>query len=202
MQKSKVTFSTLELAFMANSEMILTKNAAINKVYEAFGELSTQYREYSAPLLHKFPEVFNTIPKISKGENYLHLPWVMLDYPRCFDTKNGFFAIRTFFWWGNGFTWQMILSGNNWEKFYASDVHNSNHPSINCWDVQIIAEDELWQHHLPLLQQNNNIVKLKIPPQVSGKYLRISQKTPLLPWAVIHEWALKNFQTCVQLGIN
>ena len=32
-------------------------------------------------------------PKISKGENYKGLPYVMLDYPRCFG-KTDIFAIR------------------------------------------------------------------------------------------------------------
>ncbi|MFK5012123.1 hypothetical protein ACI4AC_27485, partial [Klebsiella pneumoniae] len=84
-----------------NADWILTKNLIIEKVYELFGRVAAEYID----IYKKFPDferstLFALSPKISKGEQYLQLPYVMLDFPRNF-TDNDFFAIRTFFWWGN-----------------------------------------------------------------------------------------------------
>jgi hypothetical protein len=49
-------------------------------------------------------------PKISRGENYRGLPWVMLDYPRAFGRED-VLAIRTMFWWGHGFNVTLHLKG-------------------------------------------------------------------------------------------
>jgi hypothetical protein len=49
-------------------------------------------------------------PKVSRGENYRGLPWVMLDYPRVFGRVD-VLAIRTMFWWGHGFTVTLHLKG-------------------------------------------------------------------------------------------
>ena len=66
------------------------------------------------------PEVIKTsTPKISKGENYKDLPYVMLDYPRCFQ-KEKTIAIRTFFWWGNFFSINLQLSGEYKEQALPS----------------------------------------------------------------------------------
>ena len=48
--------------------------------------------------------------KISKGENYLGLPYAILDYPAIFKKEN-VFAIRTMFWWGNFFSITLHISG-------------------------------------------------------------------------------------------
>ncbi len=78
---ANVKLSKDELELVTNAELILTKNRIIQKVYELFGELSIAYRELSKDLDE---DLLHIPPKISKGENYLGLPWVMLDYPRNF----------------------------------------------------------------------------------------------------------------------
>ena len=49
-------------------------------------------------------------PKVSRGENYRGLPWVMLDYPRVFGRED-VLAIRTMFLWGHGFNITLHLKG-------------------------------------------------------------------------------------------
>ena len=61
-------------------------------------------------------EVAEISPKISKGENYNGLPYVMFDYPRFF-TKENVFAVRTFFWWANYFSVTLHLKGEYKEMF-------------------------------------------------------------------------------------
>ena len=72
-------------------------------------ELSEQYRTLG--------EKYGS-PKISKGENYRGLPYVMLDYPRLFGREE-VLAIRTFFWWGHGFSVTLHLKGGYRERISA-----------------------------------------------------------------------------------
>ena len=64
-------------------------------------------------------EVLIQSPKISRGENYNGLPYVMLDYPRCFG-KEDVFAMRTMFWWGNFFSITWHLKGKYSKEYIAA----------------------------------------------------------------------------------
>ncbi len=110
MQGSKLMFSDTELRLATNREFILTKNAIIQKVYDQFGHLGKLLFEVLKPMQITCPEVFGTMPKISKGENYMGFPWVMLDYPRFFHKEEGHCALRTFFWWGHYYLVQIQVS--------------------------------------------------------------------------------------------
>ncbi|MCX2742304.1 hypothetical protein OO013_00430 [Mangrovivirga sp. M17] len=48
--------------------------------------------------------------KVSKGNNYKGLPYLVLDYPAIFDRKN-IFTIRTMIWWGKFISLHLILKG-------------------------------------------------------------------------------------------
>ncbi|MFX8895293.1 hypothetical protein ABTM96_19365, partial [Acinetobacter baumannii] len=87
--------------------------------------------------------------KISRGEHYEGLPWVMIDYPRYFK-KNHFFAIRTFFWWGNFFSLTLQLKGK-----YQLGFQGSNFETLKADWFICVNEDE-WQHHF----RQDNYVKL------------------------------------------
>ena len=79
---TKLHLSKLETELIRNKEWILTKHAIINKVYKLFGELNEIYKQISQQEETFLPEFYkNTRSKISKGENYEGLPYVMLDYP-------------------------------------------------------------------------------------------------------------------------
>lgn len=99
-------------------EVILTKNSVMGKVMEMMAGLSEAYRpvwEGAAGAKGGAPmspdaRAGSSSPKISRGENYLGLPWVILDYPRFFGRED-VFAIRTMFWWGHAFTVTLHLKG-------------------------------------------------------------------------------------------
>ena len=110
MDRAKIQLSPDELELVQNAEWLLTKNRIIGKVYEVFGLLIDDINKLSQDQRILFPEIFTISPKISKGENYLGLPYVMLDYPRYFG-KTDTIAIRTMFWWGNFFSVTLHLKG-------------------------------------------------------------------------------------------
>ncbi len=74
----------------------------MEKMGQLLGELCSALEPVYAPLQSVFPEAFQTGPKISKGEQLEHLPYLILDYPRFFSNET-VFASRTLFWWGRGF---------------------------------------------------------------------------------------------------
>ena len=111
MEPSKIALSEADWQQAAVPDLILTKNRVISGVYDLFGRLAGTYQAAFAPVAARFPGVDAWTPKISRGEKYRDMPWVMLDYPRCFAAAQGHFAIRTFFWWGHYFSIQLQLSG-------------------------------------------------------------------------------------------
>lgn len=101
--------SLAEQNAVKSPEYILTKNTVLQKVATMFGDLSTAYIDLHNKL--NTPKNFLQLhPKISKGENYLGLPYIMLDYPRIFE-KDHVFAIRSFFWWGHYFSITLHVKG-------------------------------------------------------------------------------------------
>jgi hypothetical protein len=104
-------FSDAELQMACDPEVILTKNRIIEKVYQAFGDTAHNLLGLIEPLREILPDETLVMPKISKGEQYRGLPWVMLDYPRVFDHEKGHLAIRVMFLWGNYFLVQLHISG-------------------------------------------------------------------------------------------
>src|SRR5437868_6529086 len=115
------SLSIYEMKLVTDPEVLLTKNRIIQKVYELFGGLAEDYKDVlKAAGLFTSNEV---VAKISRGENYKGLPYVMLDYPRQF-AKVEVFAIRSFFWWGNFFSITLQLGGQYQHK-YASLVEKA-----------------------------------------------------------------------------
>ena len=120
---TKIQLSAEEMQLVANSEWILTKHRIIEKVYQLFGSLSAKMQLCLREGAHVLPaEVLQLPPKISKGEQYEALPYVVLDYPRLF-LKEDVFAVRSFFWWGNYFSITLHLKGKflqQWHKRIAA----------------------------------------------------------------------------------
>ena len=111
MKETKVQFSDAEMDLMCDSEIILTKNKVVQKVKTLLEELQNGMVEHTKNFSEKFSnDVFSVSPKISKGENYLGLPYLILDYPRLFKQQD-IFATRTMFWWGHFFSTTLHLSG-------------------------------------------------------------------------------------------
>jgi hypothetical protein len=109
----KLSLSADELELVCNKDWILTKKMVVDKVYLLLGGLSQQMQDYIESNQLLLPAVVTqSSPKISKGENYLGLPYVMLDYPRYFKS-NDTLAIRTFFLVGEFFQHQSSFIRSN-----------------------------------------------------------------------------------------
>lgn len=130
---------------LRNSEWILTKNQIVKKAQRLLEEVQENIWQHIKASSFHFPsEVISISPKISKGENYSGLPWLMLDYPRFFE-KEKVFAIRTMFWWGNFFSTTLHLSGEYKERYNSAIARAYQDLSQN--EFYTCIHDEQWHHH-------------------------------------------------------
>lgn len=137
--EANVQFSNTELELMKNADIILTKNKVLQKIKELFQELQEEMIPFRTG-----DSIYNNAPKISRGENYEGLPWLVLDYPRMF-IPNNIFAIRTMFWWGNYFSSTLHISGER--KLLLADRLTEQYERLADADYFMYVNEDPWKHH-------------------------------------------------------
>ena len=198
MSDTKLRFSEDEISLVKNAGWILTKNEVIHKICDFFGWLAEQMNGYwmRAPYLSSVPA--NTRAKISRGEQYQGLPYVVLDYPREFGKEN-IFAIRTLFWWGNYFSINLHLKGIYRDAFLENIIRHFETLAAEGFYV-CISHDE-WAHEI------NEIAYKKIGHSnqewfrdclYRKSFCKLSVKIDLHDWEQAGELLLAHFQTIMQ----
>lgn len=165
---------------MTRADWILTKNEILKKV----GDLLTEWqRGYESVLTSQVPGLHEIIRpyafKISKGENYLGLPWMVLDYPRLFSPED-ILAIRTMFWWGRYVTLTLHVSGQ-WKKSTGEALIRA-YPTLAREGFRIAIGDDPWIHDQE--QGNTNLVSSYSPEsfaeEIRGReFTKISRIYPI-----------------------
>ena len=102
-----------ELSLIQDSDFLLTKVKIISKIFRLLESTENHLRKIINETTFKFPLGTKIkYGKISKGETYLNLPYLILDYPTLF-TNTDIFAFRTMFWWGKFFSATIHLQVNH-----------------------------------------------------------------------------------------
>jgi hypothetical protein len=178
MDNTNLALSTEELQLVSDSSIIFTKNRIINKVCALFNDLSNTYLVETQNL----PTLRTITPKISKGEQYQGLPYVMLDYPRLF-SKEDVLAVRTFFWWGNFFSITLHLKGIYQKKCTEPLLKNFEILKENDFSVSITKNE--WEHH-PVIGNSLNLKNINQATFekliIEHPFLKISKTFPLNLW--------------------
>jgi hypothetical protein len=193
-EKSKLTLSAEELQLVTGTSWILTKHKIIDIVNILFGNLAEVLKQEVLKAENYLPAaVIASTPKIAKGENYLQLPYLILDYPRCFDKQN-VFAIRTMFWWGNFFSCTLHLSGSYKTDFLKALQNNIGLMQSNNFYLCINKEE--WQHHF----ESNNYTAAKSLTEEKIKaillqqhFIKVAAKFPLHQWDDVPALLEKSF---------
>ena len=194
---AKIHLSKYETEVITDTGWILTKQAIIEKIYSFFGEMHEVYKAISI-CEKKFAE-FHLLKngKISKGENYLGLPYVILDYPASFKREN-IFAIRTMFWWGNFFSITLHISGKK-------RMHNINFQNLLSLlkeqDFFVCINEDEWQHNF---DSTNYITVNKIDKKqwdlvCTKDFFKISKKIELASWNETPQFLEKSYQELIEL---
>jgi hypothetical protein len=190
---AKIHLSKLEKELVENGEWILTKQSIINKVYQLFGGTLDAYKRIiveEKELMHSFFKTANG--KISKGENYEGLPYVILDYPGLFSKEN-IFAIRTMFWWGNFFSISLHISGKNLSG-KTNFLTELDYLQEN--DFFICVNESEWEHSFePSNYISATLIDEEKIYEISNKnFFKISKKIELNKWDDAPEFLEKTFK--------
>jgi len=145
-QQTKIQFLPAEMELVSSPDIILTKNAILQKIKSFFEEIQMKQQDVLKKYSSQLPEeVLRISPKISRGENYKGLPWLVLDNPRHFQ-HNNIFAIRTMFWWGSFFSITLHVSGNNKNDLLKNLTGNVSLLAKN--DFYIYNGTKEWEHDI------------------------------------------------------
>jgi hypothetical protein len=203
MDSAKIQLSAEELSLVQNAGWLLTKNTIIEKVFALFGDVAHHARDNFASGEGIIPaEVLMPSPKISKGENYKGLPWVMLDYPRFFNREDAF-AIRTMFWWGHFFSVTLHLKGAYKKQFHQKLLNNFSLLATKQFYVCVSGEE--WRHEFeednykPLTQLNSSAVEKIL---LANNFCKLSAKISLPQWNQSKELLIDLHETILSTIIH
>jgi len=191
MEVSKIHLSPAEIELMQNAEVILTKNRVLEKMKSLLESVQQKQISYVQDY-NVSNEIFKVSPKISRGENYLGLPYLVLDYPRQSSGKN-FFFIRTMFWWGNFFSCTLHLA-NNSKEIFKERIKQSQRL---LGDYYISVNDDAWVHHLKEsdYKKINHLTKEQYEQSCeSFDHIKIAGRHSLDKWEVMPSQLFENWK--------
>lgn len=168
---ANLRLSSTEMELVRNADWLLTKNRIIDKVYLLLGDVAQQVRGDFGPA-----------PKISRGENYQGLPWVMLDYPRQF-SKEDVFAVRVFFWWGHFFSITLHVKGNYLQQHKAAILEQLS--LLEQHNFHICISNDEWRHeftidnYVPVQEVGYTTIQSMLN---AAAFCKLSVKIPLEEW--------------------
>ena len=181
MEGSKIQLSRAELDLVLDAGVILTKNGIIKKAIILLEEARDRMLQ-TAETGDVPGRFFSVSPKISKGENYLGLPYVVLDYPRLSQSEHLCF-IRSMFWWGQFFSSTLQLAGRYKEKNVEQLA--SAYPLLAANHYFIGIHSDPWQHHF----EETNFRRIdSLGPGAFERlleqqaHIKIAAKWPLQEW--------------------
>lgn len=200
MNQAKIRLSATEIELIKNADWILTKNAIIEKIVQFFSSLQQQQERELQLYKNNLPlKFFTSSPKISKGENYEGLPYVVLDYPRFFN-DSGFGAIRTMFWWGNFFSITLHMSGEN-KRAFEEQIINAYTQLRKEKFYSCINKNE-WEHYfsaenyiaLSEMTEDEYRKRIKETP-----FVKIATKISLDSWETAEDFLFSRYKNLIAI---
>jgi len=199
MNQAKIRLSAKEMEMVSNPDFILTKNSILDK---AVLQLESLRKTYSAVLTeqrNQLPEDIKlSSSKITRGENYLGLPYRLLDYPAIFSGEN-IFAIRTMFWWGNFFSITLHIAGK-YKKIYEQRIC-SGYNSLKS-GFQICVNANQWDHHFDANNYTNinNLTELQFNSEIMKKdFVKLATYIPVGEWNYVIKKMPEQFRHLIEI---
>ena len=178
--------SAHEQEIVHDLKFLRTKACASAKIHDML--VTTKHSLEATFPIGNHPKTWNGLGKrgkISKGENYLGLPYQVLDYPAYF-SKTDTFAFRTMFWWGNFFSVTLHLEGLSHQLYKQIFIDHIG--SLATQEIYICTGDTPWQYHY----ESDNYQLLTIDHQDhinKNSFLKLSKKIELNQWRDLPEFA-------------
>lgn len=187
MQSAKIQLSPQHIKLVTDAGWILTKNEILAHIKTAFEDLyNWQQLTINSHILPA--AVLKPGGKISRGENYQGLPWIVLDNPRHF-VKGNVCAIRTLFWWGRFFSTTLHLSGS-WQQEIGQKLVNA-FDNLQQEAVKICYTGDEWVHDI----NSSSYTPLKQVDQKS--FEKIIQEASFIKIAM--HTAIENIENAIEV---
>lgn len=188
-------FNHQELELLQDTDFLLTKAKLLAKIQALLTETRQALDQVIADSAFPFPPGSNVRNgKISRGENYLGLPYRVLDHPSLF-TSDDIFAYRTMFWWGHFFSATLHLQGASLEHCRRPLLANIE--KLAGRDIYVSVGPTPWEYHYG----PDNYAPLTVGHRShlqSCTFLKLSRKIELDRWqelpgfaAGFLEWLLR-----------
>lgn len=191
---SNIVFSVEELNLVQDEDLLRSKQVIIKKMYQLLADTETKLRPIILTKSNRLPEfTLAQSGKISKGENYRDLPYLVLDFPRQF-TQEAIFAYRTMFWWGNFLSCTLHLQGTALDIFRSNLMRNLPHVDK---DVFFCIASTPWEYHYGT---DNYMLVKEVPLErlneliTSKTFIKISRKLPLEQYDQLAEFSAETFE--------
>lgn len=191
-------FSSKELTYLQDTDFLITKQKVTAKMQHLLEQTRKQLKSVVTATDFEFPAKTDlSLGKISKGEQYRQLPYLVLDYPKKF-TQTDIFVFRTMFWWGNEFSCALLLTGQSWDACKETLLPQLQQTSGNDWYVCVNSTP--WEHYFA----TDNYQKIS---GFSAKelailfekmsFLKISKRLSLAEWESLPDFAKNTFAEAI-----
>ena len=194
MDQTSPEFTEKELKYFRDTDFLKTKRLIIDRFIALFEDIQKDIIQSINDGAFQLPDSSITKSgKITKGENYKALPFVVLDCPRLFSADH-IFAYRTMFWWGNYLSNHFLLKGHYLDRL--------REPFIDAWpvlkeqDVYLDLSDDPWNHDIftdEFTQMSHLKREAFIKILQRPGFLKIVWYTELGQWKAFRQLSLKNF---------
>ena len=194
MDRKSPEFTAKELNYLQNTDFLRTKRSLISGFIEWFEKIQVDIIHLIDSGKFQLPDgAITRAGKITKGENYKDLPFVVLDCPRFF-SKNDIFAYRSIFWWGNYLSNHFLLKGHYLDLYRGK--FSEAWPFLREQEVYLDLSNNPWNHDLSTqdyvrTSQLNTEEFDKIVEQAD--FLKLVWRMELDQWKDFHQFSLKNF---------
>ncbi len=200
MQDTKVQFSEKELKLLSNAEIFHIKDQVWDKLFDLFEDLRAGIKETKVHQNFPFPDSVDTVSgRISQGENYRSLPWMVLDFPKFF-SRQSIFAFRSMFWWGHFFSFTLQLHGKaleNYRPFLKKNIQE-----LAGQSYYICVNNTPWNHTFEKgnYRKLNNIGKERIESICREKdFIKIARPLPISQWEHVCDYGVQTYKNMIKL---
>ncbi|HYV94968.1 MAG TPA: hypothetical protein VE978_24550 [Chitinophagales bacterium] len=175
-----ILFSKKEIQLLKEESFFRTKRIITEKIFHQLSETVKAIQSTSSFKKIPFPKGTDiSTGKITKGENYLGLPFIILDFPRLFSSER-MFAFRTMVWWGNFASCTLLISG---EQLSSAKENLLHHLSVlKRQEVSVCVNASPWLHHF----ENENFLSLHLLSKketasilARQEFLKVARKIPV-----------------------
>lgn len=190
-----ILFTEKELKYIADTDFLHTGHIIKQKITSLFEASAQELKEELDTGKYNIdPHLIRLPPKISKGENYRGLPWIVLDYPKKFQ-KEDTFSFRVIFWWGHFFSYSLHLEGaamtsalpmlkHYWSKMKTENVYAC--VSSTPWEYHFNSSNYIRSDKITF-DQFNDLAR-------TNTFIKISRKATLREWPRVINQTIKTFR--------